>query len=152
MAYSHYRKGNPALISWTLEPLIGKERVEGVIGKSIDTLAIVVTLFGVATSLGLGAMQVSTGLGKVFSISSSTALSITIIVVVTVLYIVSAVTGVAKGIKILSNINMVLAFGLMLVMLLIGPTRIFLNFSSDPLAIICRILSAEFLYGYSRRS
>ena len=122
MAYSHYRIGNPALISWTLEPLIGKKRVEGTLGKSIDTLAIVVTLFGVATSLGLGAMQVSTGLGKVFSISSSTALSITIIVVVTVLYIISAVTGVSKGIKILSNINMVLAFGLMLVMLLIGPT------------------------------
>jgi len=122
MAYSHFRKGNPALISWTLEPLIGKKAVTGTIGKTIDALAIVVTLFGVATSLGLGAMQVSTGLSKVFSIPASTTLSIIIIVVVTALYIVSAVTGVNKGIKILSNINMVLAFGLLLAMLLVGPT------------------------------
>lgn len=122
MAYSHYRKGNPALISWTLEPLIGRKAVTGTIGRTIDVLAIVVTLFGVATSLGLGAMQVSTGLGKVFSIPASTTLSIVIIVVVTVLYVVSAVTGVNKGIKILSNINMVLAFGLMLAMLFVGPT------------------------------
>lgn len=122
MAYSHFRKGNPALISWTLEPLIGKKGVEGAVGKSIDTLAIVVTLFGVATSLGLGAMQVSTGLSKLFSIPSSTSLSIVIIVVVTTLYIISAVTGVNKGIKILSSINMVLAFGLMLALLFVGPT------------------------------
>ncbi|MBT4288145.1 MAG: glycine/betaine ABC transporter permease, partial [Deltaproteobacteria bacterium] len=55
LAYSHFRKGNPCQLSWILEPLIGRERVQGIIGKSIDTLAIVVTLFGVATSLGLGA-------------------------------------------------------------------------------------------------
>lgn len=127
LAYSHFRKGNPALLSWTLEPLIGKERVEGVVGKSVDTLAIVVTLFGVATSLGLGAMQVSTGLGKVFGISSSTTSSIIVIVVVTFLYVISAVTGVSKGIKVLSNINMVLAFGLMLMLLIIGPTLFILE-------------------------
>lgn len=122
MAYSHFRKGNPALISWTLEPLIGKKNVEGAIGKSIDALAIVVTLFGVATSLGLGAMQVSTGVAKVFSIPGTNTLSILIIVVVTCLFIFSAVSGVDKGIKILSNTNMIMAFGLMLVMLLVGPT------------------------------
>lgn len=122
LAYSHFRKGNPALLSWILEPLIGKKGVEGGIGKTIDTLAIVVTLFGVATSLGLGAMQVSTGLEKVFSIPNSTASSIVVIAVVTVLYIISAVTGVNKGIKILSNINMVLAFGLMLVLFFVGPS------------------------------
>lgn len=127
IAYSHFRKGNPALLSWTLEPLIGEQKVKGLIGKSIDTLAIVVTLFGVATSLGLGAMQVSTGLGEVFSIPSSTATSIIVIAVVTVLYIISAVTGVNKGIKILSNINMVLAFILMLTMLLVGPSLFILE-------------------------
>ena len=122
LAYSHFRKGNPALLSWVLEPLIGRERVEGLVGKSIDTLAIVVTLFGVATSLGLGAMQVSTGLHQLYGIPNTTTISIVIISVVTVLYIISAVTGVSRGIKILSNINMVLAFGLMLMMLFIGPT------------------------------
>lgn len=127
LAYSHFRKGNPALLSWILEPLIGKKGVEGPIGKSIDTLAIVITLFGVATSLGLGAMQVATGLGKVFSIPTSTASSIVIIVVITVLYIISAVTGVNRGIKVLSNINMVLAFGLMLALLFLGPTLFILE-------------------------
>lgn len=122
LAYSHFRKGNPCQLSWILEPLIGRERVQGVIGKSIDTLSIVVTLFGVATSLGLGAMQVSTGLNRLFNIPNTTSVSIIIIVVVTCLYIMSAVSGVDKGIKILSNINMALAFGLMLCVLLAGPT------------------------------
>ena len=123
LAYSQFRKGNPALLSWILEPLIGRKRVEGSIGKAIDSLAVIVTLFGVATSLGLGAMQVGTGLSKLYGIPSSTTVSIIIIAVVTVLYIISAVTGINKGIKILSNINMVLAFGLMLMMLLLGPTK-----------------------------
>ncbi len=122
LAYSHFRKGNPALLSYILKPLIGIKNVKGVIGKSIDTLAVVVTLFGVATSLGLGAMQVSTGLNKLYGIPNTTTVSIIIIAVVTLLYIISAVTGVSKGIKILSSINMVLAFGLMLLMLFIGPT------------------------------
>ncbi|WDP91632.1 MAG: BCCT family transporter [Desulfobacter sp.] len=123
LAYSQFRKGNPALLSWILEPLIGRERVEGVIGKGIDSLAVIVTLFGVATSLGLGAMQVATGLNKLYGIPGSTTVSIIIIAVVTVLYIISAVTGINKGIKILSNINMVLAFGLMLLVLVLGPTK-----------------------------
>ena len=122
LAYSHFRKGNPCQLSWTLEPLIGRERVQGIIGKSIDTLAIVVTLFGVATSLGLGAMQVCTGLNQLFGIPNTTTVSIIIIVVVTFLYILSAVSGVDKGIKLLSNTNMTLAFGLLVLMLFSGPT------------------------------
>ena len=123
LAYSQFRKGNPALLSWILEPLIGKERVQGPIGKAIDSLAIIVTLFGVATSLGLGAMQVGTGLSKLYGIPSSTTVSIIVIAVVTILYIISAVTGINKGIKMLSNVNMVLAFGLMLLVLFFGPTK-----------------------------
>lgn len=127
LAYSQFRKGNPALLSWILEPLIGRDRVEGPIGKAIDSLAVIVTLFGVATSLGLGAMQVSTGLNKLYGIPGSTTVSIIIIAVVTVLYIISAVTGINKGIKLLSNINMVLAFGLMALVLFIGPTKYILH-------------------------
>lgn len=123
LAYSQFRKGNPALLSWVLEPLIGRKRVEGLLGKAIDSLAIIVTLFGVATSLGLGAMQVSTGLNKLYGIPASTTVSIIIIAVVTILYIISAVTGIKKGIKYLSNINMVLAFGLLLLVLCLGPTK-----------------------------
>ncbi|MBF0201421.1 MAG: BCCT family transporter [Desulfamplus sp.] len=122
LAYSHFRKGNPCQLSWILEPLIGRERVEGGIGKTIDALAIVVTLFGVATSLGLGAMQVCTGLSELFGIPNETMVQIFVVVVVTALYIISAVSGVDKGIKILSNINMIMAFGLLALMLMVGPT------------------------------
>ena len=127
LAYSQFRKGNPALISWTFEPVIGKERVQGTFGKVIDSMAVVITLFGVATSLGLGALQVTTGLNHLYGISSSTTVSIVIIAMVTILYILSAVTGIDRGIKILSNTNMILAFLLMLLVLVLGPTRYILN-------------------------
>lgn len=122
LAYSHFRKGNPCQLSWIFEPLIGRERVMGLPGKSVDTLSIVVTLFGVATSLGLGAMQVCTGLNKLFGIPNTTTISILVIAVVTVLYIFSAVSGVHKGIKLLSNTNMIMAFGLLVLILFSGPT------------------------------
>jgi glycine betaine transporter len=122
LGYFQFRKDKPGLFSWTMEPLIGEARVRGGIGKSIDALAIVVTLFGVANSLGMGAMQVSTGLNKLYAIPNTNTVSIIIIVIVTVLYIFSAVTGVDKGIKILSNTNMVMAFGLMALVLFSGPT------------------------------
>jgi glycine betaine transporter len=105
-----------------MEPLIGEAKVRGGIGKSIDAMAIVVTLFGVANSLGMGAMQVSTGLNKLYGLPNTNTISIIIIAIITVLYIFSAVTGVDKGIKILSNTNMVLAFGLMALILFSGPT------------------------------
>ena len=94
LAYFQFRKGKPGLLSWTLEPLIGKERVQSSLGKTIDALAVVVTFFGVANSLGLGALQVCTGLNKLYGIPNSTTVAIIIIIVVTVLYIFSAVTGV----------------------------------------------------------
>jgi glycine betaine transporter len=122
LGYFQFRKDKPMLFSWTMEPLIGEAKVRGGIGKSIDALAIVVTLFGVANSLGMGAMQVSTGLNKLYGLPNTNTISIIIIAVVTVLYIFSAVTGVDKGIKILSNTNMVMAFGLMTLILFSGPT------------------------------
>lgn len=122
LGYFQFRKDKPGLFSWTIEPLIGEEKVKGVIGKTIDALAIVVTLFGVANSLGMGAMQVSTGLNKLYGLPNTNTISIAIIVVVTVLFIFSAVSGVDKGIKILSTTNMFMAFGLMTLVLFAGPT------------------------------
>ncbi len=127
LAYFQFRKGYPGLISATLTPLIGEAAVRGATGKVIDSLAVVTTLFGVATSLGLGAMQVTTGLDLLYGFGSGTAVSIVVIAVVTALYIISAVTGIHRGIRILSNTNMIMAFGLMLLVLLIGPTRYILN-------------------------
>lgn len=122
MAYFQFRKGKPGLISWTLEPLIGEKHVRGLTGKVVDCLAVVVTLFGVANSLGMGAMQVTTGLNKVYGIPNTTTVSTILIIIITILFITSAVTGVDKGIKWLSNINMVMAFGLMILVLFCGPT------------------------------
>jgi len=127
LAYFQFRRGMPGLISSTFLPLLGEKGINGGWGKTIDIFTIVVTLFGVATSLGLGAMQITTGLDVVFGIPSSTAVSITIIAVITVLFTISAVTGIKRGIKWLSTINMWLFFFLMLAVLFLGPTRYLVN-------------------------
>jgi len=121
LAYFNFRKGSKGLISSTFYPLL-KDKVNGPIGKTIDILAIIATAFGVATSLGLGALQVNGGLHAVFDVPNTVTIQIIIIAVVTVLYLISATTGLDKGIKILSNTNIAVAFGLMLFVLFVGPT------------------------------
>ena len=127
LAYFQFRKGKPGLISSTLVPLLGEKGARGPVGKAIDTLTVVVTVFGVATSLGLGALQITTGLNIVAGIPASTAISLAIIAVITVLFTISAVTGLSRGIKWLSNTNMVIFFALMILMFILGPTRYLLN-------------------------
>lgn len=121
LAYYRFRKGEPGLISVTFRPLIG-DKVNGPIGKSIDTLAIIATVFGVATSLGLGALQINGGLSHVLNIPNSFTTQIIIISIVTVLYLISATTGLNKGIRYLSNINLTIAALLLLFVILFGPT------------------------------
>lgn len=127
MGYFQFRKGKPGLLSWTVEPLIGEKHVKGFVGKSIDSLAVIVTLFGVANSLGMGAMQVTTGLNKVYGLPNTNTTSIILIITITFLFILSAVTGVNRGIKWLSDTNMVLAVGLMALVLFSGPTILILE-------------------------
>jgi len=104
------------------------DRVDGPVGKAIDILAIFATLFGTATSLGLGALQINGGLNYLSdSIPLSTGVAIGIIVTMTVLFILSAISGVHRGIQWLSNVNMVLAVLLVLFLLLVGPTIFILN-------------------------
>jgi choline/carnitine/betaine transport len=127
IAYGVYRKGRLQLISAAFEPLLG-ERANGGWGKVIDMLAIFATLFGSAASLGLGALQISKGLQIVAGIGDTgNALLIGIIAVLTVAFVLSAVSGVAKGIQWLSNINMVLAVVLALFVFVVGPTVFILN-------------------------
>ncbi len=127
MAYFHFRKGLPALVSSTLHPLLGEQGIKGPIGKLVDILAVFATIFGVATSLGLGAMQISTGLNYAYGLPGGTMTSVIIIAVITVLFIISAVTGIERGIKFLSNTNIILAFLLLAFMLTVGPTKFILN-------------------------
>ncbi|WP_367760993.1 BCCT family transporter, partial [Ammoniphilus sp. 3BR4] len=121
LAYAQFRKKMPALISSAFYPLLG-ERVNGPIGKTVDILAVFATVFGVATSLGLGTMQISGGMSFLFGLENTISLQIGIIVAVTVLYIYTAWSGVDRGIKTLSNLNMILALALMLLLLFVGPT------------------------------
>lgn len=127
MAYMTYRRGRPLSVRWLLEPLLGKERVEGVIGHAVDTVAIVGTLFGVATSLGFGITQIAAGLEYLGWISVNNWWTVAMIAAITALATFSVVSGVTRGLKWLSNINMILAGCLAAFVLLLGPTLFLLQ-------------------------
>lgn len=121
LAYFSYRRDLPTLISSAFQPLLG-DRIHGPIGRTIDVLAIIATLFGTATSLGLGAQQINSGMNFLWNTGESSTIALTIIAVLTVFFILSAVSGVGKGIQFLSNMNMLIAVLLLLFLALIGPT------------------------------
>ncbi|MER7010508.1 BCCT family transporter [Saccharopolyspora sp. NPDC000359] len=128
IAYSSFRRGRSQLISGVFRPLIGKRNAEGPIGKLIDILALFATLFGSAASLGIGTLQISAGMKAAGWIGeTSSTILVLIIAVLTVCFIASAVSGVAKGIQWLSNINMVLAALLAVFIFVVGPTVFILD-------------------------
>ncbi|MFV2117287.1 BCCT family transporter [Streptomyces sp. Act-28] len=128
VAYNTFRRGRRQLISAVFVPLIGEERANGWGGRIIDTLAIFATLFGSAASLGLGALQIGSGLtGLGWTGSVGTGLLVAVIAVLTAAFVASAASGIAKGIQWLSNINMVLAVALAVFVLLVGPTVFILD-------------------------
>ena len=128
LAYSIHRKGRPVSIRWALEPLLGTRRVKGRLGDVIDVIAIVGTLFGVATSLGLGVKQIAAGLSYLGVVGQVTnTLLVILIVVITIIATASVVSGVGKGIKWLSNINLGMAGLLLVAVLLLGPTMYLLR-------------------------
>lgn len=127
IAYGTFRKGRKQLISAAFIPLLGR-RSEGPIGKLIDILALYATLFGTAASLGLGALQIGSGFEVTGWLETSgVMLLVAIVAVLTLAFIASAVSGVAKGIQWLSNTNMVLAAVLALFVFVLGPTVFILN-------------------------
>lgn len=127
LAYAIHRKGRPVSLRWALEPLLG-DRVKGWIGDVVDILAIVGTLFGVATSLGLGVTQVSTGLMELGVIDeASNTFMVILIAVITAIATISVVSGVGKGIQWLSNLNLGLAAIFLVAILALGPTLFLLR-------------------------
>ncbi len=126
LAYFSFRKGLPLSIRSAFHPVLG-DRVHGPIGHTIDVLAIFGTLFGVATSLGLGVMQVNSGLDYLFGIEVSTTVQIILIGAITAVATTSVVLGLDKGIRRLSNFNMVVAVTLVLFVFAFGPTVFILN-------------------------
>jgi glycine betaine transporter len=120
IGYSTHRKGRRGLVSAMFYPLLG-ERVNGPLGKAIDVLAIFATLFGTTTSLGLGALQIDNGMNTLFHTPTGTVMQVGIVALITVLFTASAVTGVHKGIRFLSEGSMGLAIALFVFMLVVGP-------------------------------
>ena len=122
IGYFAYRKGYGSLISATFRPLLG-DRVSHGPGKAIDVVAIFATLFGSATSLGLGALQITGGIDDVFGEGGgSKSLAVAVIAVLTACFVLSAVSGVEKGIKFLSNANAAAAGLLVFFLFVVGPT------------------------------
>lgn len=128
IAYSTFRIGRKQLLSQTFVPLIGQRAADGAVGKVIDILAIFATVFGTACSLGLGAMQIQAGLQASGIIENPTQkVVVGIVLVLTLAFILSAMSGVGKGIQYLSNTNMVLAALLAIFVFIFGPTVSILN-------------------------
>ncbi|MBV7281309.1 BCCT family transporter [Corynebacterium sp. TAE3-ERU30] len=128
IAYSTFRLGRKQLLSSAFIPLIGERGANGIIGKMIDILAVIATVFGTAASLGIGALQIKSGLdasGVIEDPQNSTV--VMIVLILTVCFIISAMSGVGKGIQYISNANMVLAALLAIFVFAMGPTVNVLN-------------------------
>jgi choline/carnitine/betaine transport len=125
LAYSVFRKGRPSLVSSAVVPLVGEHRTG--VRRVVDTLAIFTTVFGAATSLGLGALQVNSGLALNYGAPKNNGVVLAIIFGLALLFVLSAVSGVHKGIKIVSNINVILAGLLAAFVFVLGPTTHIFN-------------------------
>ena len=135
-------------IRWALEPILG-DRVKGWVGDLIDVLAIFGTLFGIATSLGLGVQQIAAGMEAIGIVDQADlTLLVVLIVVITFLATLSVVSGIGAGIKWLSNINLSLAGFVMVSMLLLGPTLFLLeNFVESLGVYLGNVLNMTFDIG-----
>ncbi|MCB0430699.1 MAG: BCCT family transporter [Flavobacteriales bacterium] len=126
LAFFAYNLRLPLNVSSVFHPILGK-RVHGLAGGLIDTAAVIATLFGLATSLGLGAKQINSGLNYLLGVEISSTTQVIIIIVVTLMATTSLVLGLKKGIKRLSEFNMYLALIFLVGMILVGPTRFILD-------------------------
>jgi glycine betaine transporter len=126
LSYFKFRKKERSLVSATLKPLFGS-KVEGSLGKIIDSITLVATVIGVATTLAFGASQINGGLSYLFDIPKNMIVQIAIIAITTVLFIMSSISGIGKGVRILSNINIILAIGLLAIAIAVGPTVLIMN-------------------------
>ena len=148
LAYAIHRRGRPLSIRWALEPLLGN-KVKGWAGDVIDIIAIFGTVFGIATSLGLGVQQISAGLKHIGVVGDyDNTFLIILIVIITLLATASVVSGVGAGIKWLSNINLTMAGVLLVTVLVFGPTLfLFQNFVESLGVWLANVLNMTFDIG-----
>ncbi|MEX5937706.1 BCCT family transporter [Mammaliicoccus sciuri] len=126
LAYFQFRKDEAGLVSRTLRPIFGN-KVDGPLGNVIDILSVIATLGGVTVSLGMGALQINGGLSYLFGIPNNIFIQSIIIVIVTILFLMSAWSGLNKGIQLLSNVNLGIAGFLLIAVMIIGPSILILN-------------------------
>lgn len=125
LAYSTYRRGRASLVSSLFTPIL--KRTDGPIGRTIDFLAIAATLFGTAASLGIATLQIGEGISTLVGFTPSMAVLLVVILFLSVGFIISAVSGVSKGIRILSNTNIMLTFLSLFFVFVAGPTLFLIN-------------------------
>ncbi|WP_430474271.1 BCCT family transporter [Thalassospira lucentensis] len=126
LAYFHYRKGLPLSIRSALYPMIG-ERIYGPWGHAVDILAVFGTMFGIVTTLGLGVMQISSGLNSLFGVPDTLPVQLVLIAIITLFATISVMVGLDGGIKRISNLNIQLSFVLLAFIVLAGPTLFILD-------------------------
>ncbi|MDN3701515.1 BCCT family transporter [Vibrio artabrorum] len=146
LAFFSYNKGLPLSIRSIFYPILG-DRAWGWAGHIVDILAVLATLFGLATSLGLGAQQAASGIHHVFGIEAGLGLQIIVIVVVTLLAVVSVMRGIDGGVKVISNINMLVAFLLLILVALIGYAVTLGTIPTTVMAYIENIIPLSNPYG-----
>lgn len=120
LGYFAFRKDKPFLVSSALEPLLGEKRVKGGWGKAVDILAVIATIFGVATSLGLGAAQIVGGLGYVYGVEGTTFLTCAIIAVITVIFTIATMSGLQKGMQLVADIKIWISIAFMVFIFVFG--------------------------------
>ena len=149
LAFFSYRHGLPLTLRSALYPLIGN-RIHGPIGHAVDIFAIIGTVLGVATSLGLGVAQINSGLNHLFGLPVSVPVQIMLIIATCALATVSVASGLDKGIRILSESNLALAVILLVFVLVVGPTVFLLQtFVQNTGAYLSDIVNKTFnLYAY----
>jgi choline/glycine/proline betaine transport protein len=126
LAFFTYNKGLPLTIRSVFYPLLG-DRIYGTFGNVIDVVAVVATLFGLATSLGFGVQQVAAGLNHLFGLPDTIMMQVALIAIITLAATISVVTGLHSGVRILSELNMRLGLVFLILMLIIGPTLTLLD-------------------------
>lgn len=132
LGYFAYKKDRPFLVSSAFEPLLG-EKAHGPIGMAIDILAVFATIFGVATSLGLGAAQIVGGLTYVYGIKGGTVLTCVLIAVITLLFTLATISGLQKGMKLIADIKIWLSIGFMVFILIFGGSVFIMDLFTNTL-------------------
>ncbi len=150
LAFFAYRHGLPLTLRSALYPLIG-ERIYGPIGHAVDIFAIISTVLGIATSLGYGVLQINSGFNYLFDLPIGTNVQVMLIIGITALATLSVATGLDKGIRILSEVNLLLAVILLTLVLALGPTALLLkSFVENTGGYLSEIVNKTFnLYAYN---